>query len=163
MNSEDKKRREEESMKRQEEQYKRQGRKMYPSKLKQKGDYSIKMNVSGPTTAKMGGSKKKKGCSSCGEKRKAREEMTRAKQAEAEATSAPSLLKQAGNLTKAVSKHVAGGLKEVSFEVYSDRLATCKDCEFREKNKCLDCGCFILKKAWWKSEDCPQGKWKKQE
>ena len=74
-----------------------------------------------------------------------------------------SILKQAANLTKAAAKHVAGGLKEVSFEVYSDRLATCKDCEFREKNKCNDCGCFILKKAWWKTEDCPQHKWKKQQ
>lgn len=71
----------------------------------------------------------------------------------------PGMIKQASNLTKAVTKHVAGGLKYVSEEEYVSRLQICDSCEFRKANKCTSCGCPIKKKAKWKTEDCPENKW----
>lgn len=109
---------------------------------------------------------KKGGCSSCKKRAEERAEERRlAREASEEEVlkHGPSIIKQAANLTRAMSKHVAGGLKEVGFADYADRLNVCKGCELRDKNKCTDCGCFLLKKAWWRSEDCPKGKWKKQE
>lgn len=73
------------------------------------------------------------------------------------------MLGQAANFTKAAAKHVSGGMKEVTFEEYVCRLDKCSDCEFRKKNKCTACGCYLPKKAWWKTEDCPKHKWKKQQ
>jgi len=75
----------------------------------------------------------------------------------------PSLFQQAKNITKAVGKHVASGFEKVSIQEYSERLSICSSCEYERGGKCLECGCFLKKKAWWKSEDCPKDKWKKQE
>jgi len=77
----------------------------------------------------------------------------------------PSLAKLAVNLTKAVVKHVGDKLKEVELPIYQQRLDICNDClppdGFRVKNRCTheSCGCFLDKKAWWASEECPLGKW----
>jgi len=75
--------------------------------------------------------------------------------------SMPSLAKMAGNLTKAVVKHVGDGMRKVELQEYQDRLNVCNECSLRVKNRCTheSCGCFIDKKAWWASEECPLGKW----
>lgn len=75
----------------------------------------------------------------------------------------PSTTKMAYNLAKAVTKHVAGGLRRVDVTTYTDRLQICNPCELRLKNRCTheDCGCFLDKKAWWESEQCPIDKWDK--
>ena len=76
------------------------------------------------------------------------------------------------NLTKAVIKHVGSGAKKITQEQYDERLSICSDCDFHHNNRCLhaSCGCFLKKKAWWASEDCPfedgefpDGKWPKLE
>jgi len=73
----------------------------------------------------------------------------------------PSKAKMAKNLAKAITKHVAGGLKRVAVEQYKERLEVCNTCEYRSKARCthLDCGCFLSIKAWWASETCPLKKW----
>lgn len=79
--------------------------------------------------------------------------------------SPPPVLKLAANFTKAVVKHIGDGMKKVSLQIYQHRLNVCNDClppdGFRVKNRCIheSCGCFIDKKAWWASEECPLGKW----
>ena len=73
----------------------------------------------------------------------------------------PNLIGKAKNLAKATAKHVAGGMKSATFEEYTERLSICKDCEYQEKSKCTICGCFLKKKAWWRTEDCPKDKWPK--
>jgi hypothetical protein len=82
-----------------------------------------------------------------------------------EARTVPSVLKLAGNFTKAVVKHIGNGMKNVPLTIYQGRLDICNEClppdGFRVKNRCTheSCGCFIDKKAWWDSEACPLGKW----
>jgi len=73
----------------------------------------------------------------------------------------PSTLKMAGNLTKAVVKHAVDGFKKVDLEEYQRRLNICNECSLRVKNRCTheSCGCFIDKKAWWASEECPLNQW----
>ncbi len=73
----------------------------------------------------------------------------------------PSKMQMAGNLAKAVVKHVGDGLKKVDLQQYQDRLNICNDCELRMKNRCTheSCGCLLDKKAWWASEECPLDKW----
>ena len=73
----------------------------------------------------------------------------------------PSVARMAANLVKATAKHVADGLRKVSLQEYQDRLNICNTCDIRIKNRCTheSCGCFIDKKAWWASEDCPLEKW----
>lgn len=73
----------------------------------------------------------------------------------------PSLFKMAQNLGKAVVRHVKDGNREVTQEEYGARLSVCIGCEFHKNGRCLhaNCGCFLTKKAWWASEDCPEQKW----
>jgi hypothetical protein len=73
----------------------------------------------------------------------------------------PSLPRLAGNLAKAVVKHLGNGLKTVEVSTFQRRLDQCNDCGLRVKNRCTheSCGCFIDKKAWWASEECPLDKW----
>jgi hypothetical protein len=73
----------------------------------------------------------------------------------------PSAGKMAGNLAKAVVKHVGDGLRKVDVKGYQDRLDICNECQLRVKNRCTheSCGCFLDKKAWWASEECPLDKW----
>ena len=77
----------------------------------------------------------------------------------------PSLAKLAVNATKAVVKHTLDGQRQVELPRYQQRLNICNDClppnGFRVKNRCTheSFGCFLDKKAWWASEECPLGKW----
>jgi hypothetical protein len=67
----------------------------------------------------------------------------------------------ATNFLRAVVKHVGNGMKKVEFEQYQERLDVCNECKLRVKNRCTHeaCGCFLDKKAWWDSEECPLGLW----
>ncbi len=73
----------------------------------------------------------------------------------------PSTLKMAGNFAKAIVKHVGDGMKKVDLSTYQRRLDACNECDMRVKTRCTheSCGCFIDKKGWWASEECPLGKW----
>ena len=82
----------------------------------------------------------------------------------------PGIFKKVGNLGKAVTKHIANGMKQVPEEEYKKRLIVCSKCEFHKDMRCqhVSCGCFLSKKAWWESEKCPlkteefpEGKWPK--
>jgi hypothetical protein len=84
-------------------------------------------------------------------------------------TDGPPLWKKAANFTKAVVKHAADGLERLSEDEYEERLAVCQGTDNTppcaafnpETAICRDwrCGCSLHKKAWWRSEDCPQGRW----
>jgi hypothetical protein len=73
----------------------------------------------------------------------------------------PSALRMAGNFVKAAVKHVGDGMRKVELQEYQQRLEICNDCLLRVKNRCTheSCGCFLDKKAWWASEECPLEKW----
>jgi len=73
----------------------------------------------------------------------------------------PGIVKLAANLAKAITNHIKDGGKKVSQEEYQSRLEQCNNCQFLVKNRCrhMKCGCFITKKARWRSEDCPIGRW----
>ena len=73
----------------------------------------------------------------------------------------PGIFKMASNFTKAVVRHAADGGREVTPAEYAARLEVCNGCEFQKNGRCLhaNCGCFLSKKAWWRSENCPEGKW----
>ena len=79
----------------------------------------------------------------------------------------PNIVRKAANFTKAVGKHVAGGMKQLDEEAYQERVTTCKACPSfnARKRTCRErsCGCDIYKKARWRSESCPLEKWKPQE
>ena len=75
------------------------------------------------------------------------------------------IVKLAGNFIKAVTNHVKDGGRKVSQEELQERLEQCNNCQFLVKNRCrhMKCGCFITKKAKWRSESCPIGRWPKLE
>ena len=76
--------------------------------------------------------------------------------------SKPSSVRLAKNFGRAIINHIKDGLTKVSLQLYQKRLNTCNNCEeFYHEGRCLhpDCGCFLSKKAWWASENCPIGKW----
>lgn len=75
--------------------------------------------------------------------------------------SLPPTIQLAKNFVKAVGKHVLDGFKDVAPEQYQARLDVCNKCSLRVGIRCthIQCGCFIDKKAWWASEDCPIKKW----
>lgn len=56
---------------------------------------------------------------------------------------------------------VYGHFKKVPFNVFSKRINQCSNCEYLNKDKwnCSVCGCFLIKKSQWITEDCPKSKW----
>ncbi len=54
--------------------------------------------------------------------------------------------------------------RDVSEKVYEKRLNICKECPHKRKSirgaKCNLCGCTIVIKAKWDTEECPENKWK---
>ena len=75
----------------------------------------------------------------------------------------PKASTMAGNFLKAVARHVVDGARKVSKKILKLRLEQCDKCVFHKKNRCthMTCGCVLTKKARWKSEDCPIGRWPK--
>ena len=71
----------------------------------------------------------------------------------------PGLLRMALTVAKALTKHVASGLKTVSGDVYQRRLQTCGTCEHYTGVRCRVCGCFAQIKARLPNEQCPLEKW----
>ena len=67
------------------------------------------------------------------------------------------------NFSKFLYQNIKSGFKLVSYDEYNNRLSICKACVFynHEETRCNDCGCFLLNKAKFKNEDCPQGYWRK--
>ena len=85
------------------------------------------------------------------------------KQQEQPAQSPPSLAQKAANLAKASARHVSNGMKSVTAQTKSNRLAICNSCPFKagaeDNPTCNKCGCFLNIKTGWASESCPIGKW----
>lgn len=71
----------------------------------------------------------------------------------------PGAITLAANFAKAVAEHVADGLQQVDAEVLEARLARCTLCEQRSADRCSVCGCYIAKKAAWRTSECPLGQW----
>ena len=72
----------------------------------------------------------------------------------------PGIIEMGANFVKSTVKHVVGGAETVSEEIYKERLNTCNGCDQREGGGCKLCGCNIARKAKWKTNSCPIGKWK---
>lgn len=73
------------------------------------------------------------------------------------------IFKKIFNFATASKKHAEDGFKNVSIEDFKNRIEICNNCPFQKDGECLECGCIIAKKAWWRSEDCPKDKWPKQQ
>jgi hypothetical protein len=77
----------------------------------------------------------------------------------------PGLLELTANFLKSATKIAASGFETVSESSYQARLNTCSPCPFLDKKdkRCTSCGCWVEKKAAFKVERCPEGKWKKHD
>ena len=77
----------------------------------------------------------------------------------------PSVFQMMKSFTKDVVKHVKGGAKNVSAEDYAIRLDICNGCEYlkMQSMRCGKCGCLLEHKAKWKTADCPDSRWPKQD
>lgn len=73
----------------------------------------------------------------------------------------PSLAQKAKNFTKAVTKHVIKGFRNVPEDVQKARYDTCKGCEHYnpEKDSCRLCGCKMSVKTGWAEQECPINLW----
>ena len=71
----------------------------------------------------------------------------------------PGKIEMATNFAKALKEHVADGLKTVDTEELKRRLEICSICPQRNGIRCTVCGCSVEKKASWKEQMCPIGKW----
>lgn len=71
----------------------------------------------------------------------------------------PPLRDQAGNLTRAVGRFVAGGLARANPVLKAERLSICGGCEQFSDGRCRLCGCGLALKASLAAESCPIRKW----
>ncbi len=78
---------------------------------------------------------------------------------EAKPDQVPRLNRQVWNLTQSLAAFAADGFRTVSAEEYEGRLSICDGCSERRGNRCLQCGCFLSKKARGRAFRCPLGKW----
>lgn len=65
-----------------------------------------------------------------------------------------------------IAKNKAQGINQnVNTEVKNKRLAECLNCPRLNKTlmQCKECGCFVNLKTEYKQEECPLGKWVKEE
>jgi hypothetical protein len=76
----------------------------------------------------------------------------------------PSILGMIKSFTKDLTKYIKEGAPNVSTEDYAIRLDTCNSCEHLKKSsmRCGKCGCLLEHKAKWKTADCPDNRWPKQ-
>jgi hypothetical protein len=73
------------------------------------------------------------------------------------------IAKKVKNFTKAIVRHASNNFRRVTQEEYNERMSMCGKCDYRDDKICshMKCGCYIARKAWWESENCPDGKWLK--
>jgi len=75
----------------------------------------------------------------------------------------PGPIRKAANLGRAVVRHAVDGARKLNDNEYEARLAVCRNCPSCdvERMVCREvrCGCFLRKKARWRSENCPLGQW----
>ena len=57
------------------------------------------------------------------------------------------------------------GLASKKRRVSEARMSICRDCKIFDKQRdvCTFCGCYMRKKTLLLEEECPKGKWKKEE
>lgn len=67
------------------------------------------------------------------------------------------------NFLRFLFLNIKSGFKMVGYEDYQNRLFICHGCIFYNEGleRCTDCGCWVTNKAKYKTEDCPQGYWRK--
>jgi hypothetical protein len=67
------------------------------------------------------------------------------------------------NFTKAAIEFAEAGFPVVEEPEYEARLNTCLNCQFliEKTMQCGKCGCFVKKKAAWKTSKCPEDYWPK--
>lgn len=65
------------------------------------------------------------------------------------------------NFSKSLYNHFLNLFRHVSKKEASRRLNICKECKYYtpDTSRCKECGCYLLIKTKWKSEDCPIHKW----
>ncbi len=71
----------------------------------------------------------------------------------------PGKIEMATNFAKSLKEHVSDGMKTVDTEELTRRLEICSICPQRNGQRCSVCGCPVDKKAAWKEQSCPIGKW----
>jgi len=75
----------------------------------------------------------------------------------------PGLLRKAMNFGSAVVRHAADFGRNVTAEVFEQRLSVCRSCPSCDLQRMVcrekQCGCQLHMKARWRSENCPLGKW----
>ena len=73
------------------------------------------------------------------------------------------------NFAAAAAGHVAAGMPKASDGEIIRRHDICLGCEFLQDNACTKCGCPIsrvrgyISKLSWADQECPVGKWGKEE
>jgi len=79
-----------------------------------------------------------------------------------------SFLEKVKNFAGAAIDHAAAGFPVCSDEQIKKRFSICQTCEFLTNNTCSKCGCPISRtktfasKLAWADQECPIGKWKKE-
>ena len=83
----------------------------------------------------------------------------------------PPVVEQAKNFTKAMGKAAKAAIKgeqvRVDKKTHDQRVSTCRQCMLfiQSKARCShpQCGCYVDKKAWLATEECPEGFWSEPE
>ena len=78
---------------------------------------------------------------------------------QAEPADFPPLHRRAWNLARSLADFLADGCTTVSKDEYAARLAICDTCDRRQRNGCLECGCWLAVKARGRAFQCPLDKW----
>ena len=71
----------------------------------------------------------------------------------------PSLATMSWNAARAVGSFISDGMNTVSRDEYQRRMEICDGCEFRQGDRCTQCGCRLSWKAQGRTFRCPDGRW----
>lgn len=75
----------------------------------------------------------------------------------------PSFVTMLKNFAKAATEHITSGLPQTSDGEKERRASICESCDDldKEQYRCNVCGCYLVLKTAWISQQCPLGKWPK--
>lgn len=72
-------------------------------------------------------------------------------------------IRKAARFGRALARHAADGFRKLNDEDYDRRIAVCRACPSCDVERLVcrevSCGCFLRRKARWRSESCPRDQW----